>query len=227
MKIINWKKWVYLFHMIGCAQYILFTILGMFFYAGGTYLDPSVPGYSFFGNFISDIGRIVAYSGESNLVAFIFFNFAFFIVGVSLIPSFIVFPGFFKSNRNLKVISIIGSIFGIFTAFCFLGITFAPADINPNGHRFFVYGGFLSGLFPSILFTISIIFKKDYPNRFGINFMVFTVILIGYVILLFAGPSNLFIQVTGQKIVLYSFAICLLIHGYGAWKLEKQNKIKE
>jgi hypothetical protein len=52
-------------------------------------------------------------------------------------------------------------------------------------------------------------------------------ILIGYVILLFAGPSNLFIQVTGQKVVLYSFAICLLIHGYGAWKLEKRNKIKE
>jgi hypothetical protein len=225
MNFTNWKKWAYFFQMIGCAQYILFTILGMFFYAGGTYLDPNVPGYSFFSNFISDIGRIVAYSGESNFIAFLFFSIAFFIVGVSLIPAFIAFPGFFKNNRNLKLISIIGSVFGIFTAFCFSGITFAPADINPVGHRFFVYGGFLSGLFPSIFFTINIILKRDYPNIFGLNFMIFTIILIGYVILLFAGPNNLIIQVTGQKVVMYSFAMCLFIHGYGAWKLEKANKI--
>ena len=222
MNLNNWKKWSFLVQMIGCAQFILFTIIGMIFYTGGTYNDPTTPGYSFFENFVSDIGRTVSHSGESNFIAFLFFSIAFFIGGVSLVPSFLAFPTFFREDHALKGISIIGSIFGIFTAFCFAGITFAPSDINPAGHIFFVYGGFLSGLVPSILYTIIIFLKKEYPSLYAFNFMIFAIILIGYVILLFAGPNNLVIQVTGQKIVLYSFAICLFIHGYGGWKFEKE-----
>ena len=59
--------------------------------------------------------------------------------------------------------------------------------------------------------------------------MAFTMILALYLVLLFAGPSiettsGLIIQVTAQKIVLYTFAICLFIHGYGAWTIEKEDK---
>jgi len=223
----NWKKWGFLFNMIGCAQFILFTIIGMFFYTGGTYNDSTTPSYSFFENFVSDIGRTVSHSGESNFIAFLCFSIAFFIVGISLVASFLAFPTFFRKDHFLKGISMIGSIFGIFTAFCFVGITFAPSDINPVGHIFFVYGGFLSGLVPSILYTIIIFRKKEYPSRYAINFMIFAIILIGYVILLFGGPDNLVIQVTGQKIVLYSFAICLFIHGYGGWIFEKERNDKE
>ena len=43
----------------------------MVFYAGGTYNDPTIPGYSFFANFISDIGRTISHSGESNFIAFL------------------------------------------------------------------------------------------------------------------------------------------------------------
>ncbi len=227
MNLNNWKKWVYIFHMIGCALFILFTILGMVFYAGGTYNDPTTPGYSFFANFISDIGRTVSHSGDSNFIAFLFFSIAFFIVGISLVPSFLAFSIFFRKDHFLRWISITGSIFGIFTAFCFAGITFVPSDINPAGHIFFVYGGFLSGLVPSILYTIIIFLKKEYPSRYAFNFMIFAIILVVYVILLFAGPDNLVIQVTGQKIVLYSFALCLFIHGYGGWKFEKERINKE
>ncbi len=223
MLIKDWRKLAFVLNMAGCAQFILFTFIGMLFYAGGTYDNPTTPGYSFFMNFFSDIGRTVAHSGQPNLIAFLFFSIAFFLVGLLLIPSFLAYPSFFKTNKILKWICILGSAIGLFTSFCFTGITFAPSDINVAAHIWFVYGGFVSGFFVSMLYTFTIFFSKSYPKRYGINFLVFTIILALYIILMFTGPEGsttegLIIQVTGQKIVLYSFAICLFIHGYGAWK---------
>ena len=215
--------------MVGCAQFLFFTFLGMLFYAGGTYNDPSIKGYSFFMNFFSDIGRTVAHSGKSNLAAFVFFSLAFFLVGIFLIPTFLAFPHFFDKGSIEHWISIVGSILGLFSAFCFSGITFAPSNVNRAVHIFFVDAGFLVGFFASFLYLISIFLDKTYPKKYGYNFMAFTVILALYLVLLFAGPSiettsGLIIQVTAQKIVLYTFAICLFIHGYGAWTIEKEDK---
>lgn len=227
MNLTNWKKWAYILNMVGCAQFILFTFIGMLLYTGGTYNDHTIPGYSFFLNFFSDIGRTVSHSGESNFVAFVFFSTAFFFVGILLIPSFLAFPNFFDKGSTEQWISRGGSILGIFSAFCFSGITFAPSDVNSAAHTFFVYAGFLVGSFASLLYLISIFLDKTYPKKYGYNFMLFSVILALYLVLLFAGPSiettsGLIIQVTGQKIVLYTFAICLFIHGYGAWTIEKE-----
>ncbi len=229
MNFTNWKKWAFILNMVGCAQFILFTFIGMLLYTGGTYNDPTIPGYSFFLNFFSDIGRTVSHSGESNLAAFVFFSLAFFIVGLFLMPSFLAFPDFFEKGSIEYWISLVGSILGMFSAFCFSGITFAPSDVNSAAHTFFVYAGFLVGSFASLLYLISIFFDKTYPRKYGYNFMVFSVILALYLVLLFAGPSiettsGLIIQVTGQKIVLYTFAICLFIPGYGAWTMEKEDK---
>ncbi|MFX0043857.1 MAG: hypothetical protein ACFE8L_13175 [Candidatus Hodarchaeota archaeon] len=227
MNLSDWKKWAYILCMVGCAQFIFFTFLGMLFYAGGTYRDPSIEGYSFFMNFFSDIGRTVAHSGESNLLSFVFFSLAFFIVGIFLVPSFLAFPNFFDRGSMEYWISIGGSILGIFSAFCFSGITFAPSDVHRAVHIFFVYAGFLIGFFAAFLYSIAIFVNKNYPKHYGYNFIVFTVILALYLVFLFAGPSSetangLVIQVTAQKIVLYTFAICLFIHGYSAWKVEKE-----
>lgn len=212
--------------MIGCILFVFFTFIGMLFYAGGTYKDPTIKGYSFFMNFFSDIGRTVAYSGSSNLIAFIFFSLAFFLVGIMLIPMFLAFPSFF-SNRTISwEFCIFGSILGLFAAFCFSGITFAPSDIHSGAHSFFVYAGFLSGFVVSLLYSLAIFLQKSYNKRYGFNLLFFTIILALYLILLFGGPSSesltgLVIQATGQKIVLYTFAICLFLHGYGAYSQEK------
>ena len=212
--------------MAGCAQFILFTFIGMLFYAGGTSLDPTRSGYSFFQNFFSEIGLTVAHSGESNIIAFIFFSLAFFIVGITLMPSFIAFPFFFKKTKIEKWLTITGSVIGLFTSFCFIGITFAPADINIAAHAWFVQMGFTSGFIVSLLYSTAIFLNKTYPKKYAYNFIVFTVFLLFYLMLMFMGPSSdtiegLTIQATAQKIILYTFATCLFIHGYGAWIQEK------
>lgn len=223
-----WKKNLYILHMVGCFQFILFTFIGMLFYAGGTSLDPTRPGYSFFQNFFSEIGLTVAHSGESNIIAFIFFSLAFFIVGITLMPSFIAFPFFFKKTKIEKWFTTTGSVIGLFTSFCFIGITFVPADINIAAHAWFVQMGFISGFVVSLLYSTAIFLNKTYPKKYSYNFMVFTAFLASYLILMLMGTDietieGLTIQATGQKIILYTFAICLFIHGYGAWKQEKTN----
>lgn len=222
----NWKSWAYIANMIGCVAFVFFTMLGMIFYSGGTYGDPSIEGYSFFMNFFSDIGRTMAHSGFSNLISFVLFSLAFFLVGALLIPMFVAFPLFFAKKTIDRWITILGSSLGFFTSFCFMGITFAPSDINGAAHTFFVYGGFISGFLATAFYSVVIFREKSYEKRYGFNFLFFTIILALYLGLLFAGPSietsvGLIIQVTGQKIVLYTFAVCLFIHGYGAYKQEK------
>lgn len=225
----NWKSWAYIASMIGCVLFIFFTLLGMLFYSGGTYNNALIEGYSFFMNFFSDIGRTISHSGDSNLISFIFFSLAFFLVGTMLIPMFLAFPYFFSKKTNNWRISISGSCLGLFTAFCFIGITFAPSNIYVDAHSFFVYGGFISGFFVSLLYSIVIFRENLYAKHYGFNFLFFTVILALYIALLFTGPSSetlsgLVIQATGQKIVLYAFAVCLFIHGYGAYNQEKARK---
>ncbi|MFX1411438.1 MAG: hypothetical protein ACFFA6_13890 [Promethearchaeota archaeon] len=229
MNLTNWKKWAFILNMVGCIQFVFFTFIGMLFYAGGTDKDPTTKGYSFFMNFFSDIGLTVSHSGESNFLAFIFFSIAFFLVGILLIPTFLAFPHFFDKGSRENWFAIGGSILGLFSAFCFSGITFAPADVHPGAHTFFVYAGFLIGFYASLFYSIAIFINKTYPKRYGFNFIVFTVILALYLIVLFGGPSSettpgLIIQATSQKIVLYTFALSLFIHGYGAWKVEKVRK---
>ncbi|MHA1488132.1 MAG: hypothetical protein ACTSRI_00340 [Promethearchaeota archaeon] len=228
MNLKNWRQWAYILNMIGCIQFIFFTFIGMLFYAGGTYIDPTIPGYSFFSNYFSDIGRTVAYSGEPNTVSFICFSIAFFMVGVLLIPSFLAFPHFFRESSIKKLISIFGTIIGIFTTFCLSGISFAPSDVNGSAHGWFVLAGFSSGFFVSLIYSLVIFLNKDYPRRYGLNFLFFTASLGVYLILLFFGPSSksvegLIINVTGQKFILYIFATCLFFHGWGAWKQESKS----
>jgi hypothetical protein len=139
---------------------------------------------------------------------------------------FIAFPFFFSKKSIDWWVAISGSFLGLFTSFCFIGITFAPSDIHIDAHSFFVYGGFISGFLVSIFYSATIFRKESYVKRYGFNFLFFTIILALYLGLLFIGPSiespiGLIIQVTGQKVVLYTFAVCLFIHGYGAYRQEE------
>ncbi|MFX1316591.1 MAG: hypothetical protein ACFE9T_12060 [Promethearchaeota archaeon] len=229
MTLKNWKKWAFILNMVGCGQFVFFTFIGMLFYTGGTYKDPSTKAYSFFMNFFSDIGRTVAYSGESNFIAFIFFSIAFFFVGILLIPAFLAFPNLFKKGSREKWFAMGGSILGLFSAFCFSGITFAPGDVHPGAHTFFVYAGFLIGFYAVLFYSIAIFLNKSYPKCYGFNFIIFTIILALYLVILLGGPSSetitgLIIQATSQKIVLYAFALSLFIHGYGGWKIERNSR---
>src|SRR5687768_7559185 len=111
----SWRWYAYLIALIGCGQFILLTVLAMLFYAGGTAADSTTEGYTFTQNFFSDLGITETYSGAANPISAALFLIALTVAGLSLIGYFLAFPHFFQQERNGRLLSKAGSLFGVIT----------------------------------------------------------------------------------------------------------------
>ncbi|MFX1387999.1 MAG: hypothetical protein ACFE9M_12350 [Promethearchaeota archaeon] len=217
----NWKYWAFIFNIFGSSQFIILTIIAMFFYAGGTYVNAFTSGYSFWYNYFSDLGRFLAHSGVLNLTSFTIFTFTMNLWGISQIPFYIALMDSFRNSKRTKKLGIIGSFFGILTGISFVGIAFTPSDILGFLHNLFVLLGFSSVYLSISLYAIVLFQHETYPKFYGIILVITEIILIIYYLIVFFIPKNdmsmeLFIYVTGQKLIIYTLLICGIIQGYGA-----------
>ena len=108
----------------------------------------------------------------------------------------------------------------------FLIVIFLPWDLYHEPHVIFNSIGSLALIFVVVLFALATYLNEDYPNRYFLVYLIYTIIVVIYLIVMFTGPSftsaeGLRIQATWQKILLFAGIITILIQGYGAWKLEK------
>ena len=215
------KKYASVLNIIGCLQFIILTSIAMLFYTGGTYVDPTTTNYQFWNNFFSDLGRTIAHSGNSNKTAFIFFLITFSIWGVFQIPFFISFTFLFRHIKNFRIFSYTGSILGVLTGICYIGIAFTPSNFLNPLHEFFVGIAFSSIFISNILYSIAIFRNKEFSNFYTIILTISAAILAIYFILLYLNPSistpeGLLIQATGQKVMIYTLLICGILLGYGS-----------
>ena len=219
------QRGVFWFVIIGSALFVVLTVAAMFFYPGGSLQDPSTKGYSFFGNFFSELGFLHTRSGADNIISASLFVPALTLAGFGLMFFFLAYPQFFGKTRTGRFLSLCGSLSGIISGLCFVGVAWAPADISLNLHRDFVLTAFR--LFPlAVVFYVAAIFMdKEYPRIYGWVFVVFCMLLATYIILLEVGPSpagsmeGLFIQVAGQKVIVYASIGSIMIQACGALKV--------
>jgi len=212
------------FTIFSAIQFVVLTVAAMFLYAGGTGTDPDSTGYSFFRNFFSSLGLTVAPNGEPNWASAVLFFIALSLAGLGLVVYFLFAPQFFWHRNHLKVLSILGSIGGVFSGLCFVGVAFTPANLFGEQHGWFVINAFRTFLFVAILYVAAIFLNRQYPNRYGWLYVAFAVLLAGYVWLLISGPraetaQGELIQVTGQKIIAYASIITMLIQAYGSVRI--------
>lgn len=218
---------LYLIIAIGCALFVVLTIIAMLTYAGGAVDNHLTRGYSFTHSFLSNLGMLTALSGEPNWVSAVLFFISLSLAGFCLVIFFIIFPRLFQSSRLQQVLCLIGSTFGVLAGICFVGIAFAPADIARPAHVQFVMRAFQ--LFPlAVLFYVPVLFMdKRYPKVYAWVFAIFCLMLIGYYLLITNGPSftssgGLAVQVVGQKVIAYASILSIGIQSLGAYKfLEK------
>lgn len=220
-KLSFWRKTAFQLVIGACLVFVLVTLIAMFAYVGGTDENPQNPGYSFFANFFSDLGRTVSYSGKPNQTSMVLFSGALILAGAGLALFFVAFTQFFTHTRWTRVLSIIGSFFGIASAACFIGVAMTPADIARPFHGQFVLWAF--GLFPlAVICYIPVILHRDeYPNLYAWSFIAFAGLLVLYFAFLFwgpraASPDGLVIQATGQKIIVYASILAILFQSLGA-----------
>jgi len=211
MKLQNWKQKAYLFDILGCILYVIFAILAMLFYAGGTAANPNKQGYSFWDNYLSEAGMSVAQSGKTNTTSMIFYSTGVIIWGVSLIFFFLALRSLFTEGKLEKKLSTIGSVLGVIAAICMIGIGFTPADILGGPHIIFVYIGYSALLYLGIIYSITLFKSERLPLQYAIVLLIWTIIFM----------NTLSMGVVGQKIGRFSTIICFAYLGYGALKLEK------
>lgn len=225
----NWKERACLFLIIANIQFIILGIIAMFFYTGGTYHNPSNPGYDFWNNFLSDLGRTKSFSGRSNAVSFVITTITLSIFGFSFIPFFLALTSHFsKESKSQKWVSVSTAFFGIIAAICNIGVAFTPWDLYLLEHNLFVFGAFTSTFLACILCSIVIFLNKNYPNKYAIVFIAFSIAMNLYILLTIFGPwdkEGFTLQITGQKIIVYCMCSTFIIQGYGAWKMFKVIKI--
>ena len=217
---------LFLLAMAGCVQFLLLSTVAMFFYPGGTYSDEDTAGYAFTQNFFSDLGRTAAHNGDSNTVSMVLFIIALSVAGMSLILFFLTVPPHFAENRTARRLSIAGSTVGVISGIGFIGIAAVPADVNLTVHRLFVEVAFTGFLLVVFCYSAAILKSRAYPRSYAYAYFAFAVILVLYLVLLFTGPAlettgGLTIQAVGQKIVVYTGIVCVVIQSWGAYRVER------
>jgi hypothetical protein len=214
---------LYMAIAIGCGVFVALTLLAMLTYAGGSVNDHAYPGYSFTHSFLSNLGMLTALSGKPNWTSAVLFFISLAAAGACLVVFFVIFRRFFQSTRLQKVLGLIGSVLGVMAGLSFMGIAFAPADIARATHVFFVIWAFR--LFPlAVLCYLPVMFTDlYYPKRYAWVFAIFSMLLVGYYLLLTNGPSfnspqGLVVQVVGQKVIAYASIVSIFIQSIGAYQ---------
>ena len=116
----NWKQLAFLGCIIGCVSYIILTAIAMFFYGGGTEVDPGTTGFSLFENYFGDLIIAIAHNGSDNTISSILSKTGSILFGILLIPAGISSFQFF-SKKSHKLFAGLGIFFQIF-----LGDGFKP-----------------------------------------------------------------------------------------------------
>ncbi|PWI47034.1 hypothetical protein CEE45_13755 [Candidatus Heimdallarchaeota archaeon B3_Heim] len=220
----NWRRGAFILVFLGASIYIVLTLVAMLVYTGGTYTNPDASGYSFLNNFFSDLGRTVAHSGEANTIAWILFTASVLTIGIAMILFYSAWISLFQDDASTYRLSQVGSIFGIIAAIGFIGVGLTPWDLLLEPHFLSVRIGFFFTFIASTIYSFVLYRQTTYPRVYLNTLLTFTGISFLYLILLFFGPAaetteGLFIQVVGQKIIVYIMAVVFSIQGYGALKV--------
>jgi len=221
----NWREKAFIFGMIGTITYVILGLIAMVFYAGGTMINPKAPGYTFWENWFSDLGRTKGYSGKDNTVSMIIIIIAVSVLGISLIITAIALPYFFRENSLEKWLSIIGTFFLIIHGILIVGNAFTPWDIYPNEHNVI---GQLSGnmaLIGGILYIIVVFHNAEFPNRYAYTWIVILAVgVISSVIQNRYGVwpprtmEELMFFTARQKITAYIDMACFFYLNYVLWE---------
>ncbi|MDX1617004.1 MAG: DUF998 domain-containing protein [Candidatus Promineifilaceae bacterium] len=193
----------------------------MLLYPGGTIADASTEGYRFFDNFLSDLGLTVARNGVDNLPSLLIFASSLALAGLGLVVYFAAMPGLFRGRTLSWALSLLGAGSGIISGVSFVGVAFTPANLYGQPHISFVLWAFEAFLGAALFMTLAMWLAVGRWRREAVLFTAFTILLAGYVWLLFNGPTldeagGLTFQATAQKIIAYTAVGATTVQAYWA-----------
>lgn len=215
-----WRVGAFRITVVVSILFFLLTAIAMLLYPGGTLTNPHSHGYSFFLNFLSDLGRFSTPSGQSNLASMVLFTIALSMGALGIALFFLAFTQLFTTSGAALWLSRLGAGCGLIASIGFLGVAGVPVDLDEWIHNFFLDAAFVSFLAAFLLIFLAVLYKPDLPRRFVRVFCAFGLVLIGYTILLVCmllfGPAAgtlpwEIVQATGQKVIVSASILTALV----------------
>jgi hypothetical protein len=183
--------------LFGPIQFIVLSTVAMFYYGGGTAWNHDALGYTFWQNFLSDLGRTVSYSKVENTISSPLFNLSLGLFGLSIVMLHTSSLRLFRSKLGYPI-----SIMGMISGVGMVVIALAPDDLSSGLHMLGVWIWALTLLFASVLIVIHELRSNDGNKHFIILsiLMAFAIAFhISQGVFDIWGP----IVATTQKIVMY------------------------
>ena len=198
----------------GISVFIVFNILAMIKYPGGTIIDSTTEGYLFFYNFFSNLGEWTAKNGELNTIYAYLFNFSLIVLSISYFIFYYAFLKIQVANNKNKLLNFL-SISTIFLSLIFFVLVaiFSSDPETFDIHVLFVKVAFRSLLIHCILQSIVVYLNNDFGKSMLISSILFTIVLFLFILVMEFGPNpfkdneSLFIQVLAQKVIVTSILI--------------------
>lgn len=167
---------ILLLALIGLGQFLVAVPIAMDAYPGGTRSNMHSSGYSWEGNWLSDLGRSTAWSGQANGSAWIF-NYSIVVLGLSLV---VFFAGSTRANDEVPnvfawVTAGSGCVSGL--GLVLLGVT--PFDIYHKLHLAALAVWIISMIVAACSFSMQVLFRGGLS---AIVFPVASLVLIGGVV---------------------------------------------
>ncbi len=157
-------RWGNAVSCFGVIQFLLLCLWAAAAYPGGTLVEHNSVGYSFSENFLSDLGRSVAWRGESNTTAQLLFTTAMVVLGVSIIPFFLFLPLHAPDKSQILWIA---AVFGVGSALALIWIGLTPYDLYFEAHHTALFFWIVSLLATVILHAWALFSSEECPWEFA------------------------------------------------------------
>ena len=152
----------------GVIAFIIFNLIAMWNYPGGTYQNSELETYMFTQNYFSDLGRTMTMNNTQNFYSAFVFNLSLTMIGLLMSLFYFYLPNLFRENSTAHNFARIASIIAVTSGIAFAGVGFTPSDLYLDEHMFFVKWAFRSFLIVAILFIVAIYqapeWKIDMPS---------------------------------------------------------------
>jgi hypothetical protein len=217
---------------IVCFLALLFIVLAIYFYPGGSFLDNDLERFNFRGNTISDLGRKIANNGEPNFISRVFYTLGLASTSLLIFTFFIKMIFVFKEKKIIKWISGIGSIMGFVSSLAYFIIAFVPTDVYPLAHNKLIFSA-APFLFVTIFIYIFVFFFGKELTKLNIySFLVLAIYAVALATAITVGSIkggqiNEIIRRSGHSIFIFISGIVFGLQFTGLYIYLRKNKLKK
>ena len=202
---------------VGIFLFVILNFTSMVIYPGGTIIEPETKGYSFFYNFLSNLGESTAKNGEDNTVSAYLFNSSMLILAISYFLFYVSYLRIqLKFNRN-KILNFFSLSTIIISLVSFVLVAVFSADNSTfDIHVFFVKVAFRLLLIHCFV-QLFIVYNSNLSKTMLISSSIFCFVLLLFIIIMEYGPNpfldnrSLLIQVSSQKMIVISILLYFFV----------------